>query len=95
MSSFLYVPFTLQGTVEGDFVGILQIGPHRDTVSQSGHLNAQGTKQARDVHGGGFPFNVGIGGHDDLLDVILPDAIQQLLELDLIGVMPLRGDSTP
>ena len=44
-----------------------------------------------DVHGGRFPFEVRVGGQDDLLHVAALEAFQQGADLELLGTDAVHG----
>jgi len=74
----------LQGSGQGDLVGILQICAHRNAVGQSADSNAHGFQQPADIHSGGLALYGRIGGHNNLLHRAVVQSRQQLLNADLV-----------
>ena len=72
-------------------VGVFDIGAHRDAVGKAGDLDVQRLEQAREIHGGGLTLHVGVGRHDDLLDLALVHTSEKLLDLELIGSDAIEG----
>lgn len=68
---------------------------HRDAVGETGHLDLKGFKQLGNIHGGGFPLDSGVGGHDDLLHLLVRHPHEELLDPDLIRADAVHGGDGP
>src|SRR5699024_2184004 len=83
---------TGQRAAEGEFVGELQIAPHRQSRSQP--CGAQPGEIPQDTHqvrGRGLALGVGVGGDDDLTDLVGSDPAQQLTHPQLFRADPGQG----
>src|SRR5918996_2557514 len=62
----LHLAAALEGLAQGDLVRVLEVAPDREAACQAGNPDPQGLEQPGDVHGGGVPLEVGVGGQDHL-----------------------------
>ena len=92
---FSHLLTALQGPHQGGVVGVLQVAPHRHAVGQAGDLHPKGLEQPGEVHGGGLPLRVGIGGHDDLLDPAGGHPLYQGLDVQVIRPHVVHGGDHP
>ena len=58
---------------------------HGDAVGETGDLHAEGAQQPREIHRRGLALRVGIGRHDDLVDAAGGDALDEGLDLQIVG----------
>lgn len=71
----------------GDFVGVFEIGAHRQAFGQAGHPDGGIFELASEVHGGRFPFEVWVGGDNYFLDFWrwTFDPVDELFDGQLVG----------
>ena len=87
----LEVAAAFHGFEHGDFVGVFEVGANGDADTDAGDADAEGLEELGEVDGGGFAFGGGIGGDDDFLDVAAPEAVDELLDFELLGAAALEG----
>ena len=58
----------LQGAGEGYLIGVFQVGAEGKSAGKAGDFDVQRANEPLEVHGGGLPLEVGVGGEDDLRD---------------------------
>ena len=92
-SKCLHFSTPLQRPHQRGVVGVLQVAAHRDAVGQAGDLHLEGLQEPGEVHGGGLPLGVRVGGHDDLSDAALGHAVQQGSDVQIIIQRLCRGRS--
>src|SRR3954469_16039402 len=69
---------------EGDFVGVLEVAADRETARRTSDPHAERLEQPRKVHRGGLTFDVRVRRQDHLRDLLVLDALQQLLDAQLL-----------
>lgn len=84
-------PPGLDGAAEGELVRVLEVAAHGQAARQATHRHAQRLDGARKVARRGLPLDVGVGGDDDLLDVLLAKAREQLANAQLLGTDLVHG----
>ena len=81
----------LDGAPKRKLVGILQVAAHGQAARQTRHLNAQRLDSASQVARRGLALNVGVGGDDDLMDILVAQTRQQLADVQLLGTNLVHG----
>lgn len=92
----LHFPPALHRLGEGNFVRVFQIATHGHAMRDACDQYPHGLEQPGDVGSRGFPFNIRVGGQDDLLDRMILKARQQLPDARISsGPMPSMGERVP
>lgn len=81
----------LDGAAKRKLVGILQVAAHGQAARQTRHLNAQWLDSAGQVARRGLALDVGVGGDDDLMDILVAQTRQQLADVQLLGTNLVHG----
>ena len=84
----LHIPATFHSFQHGDFVGVFDVATDRDAHSDAGNFHSRALELLRKVHGSSLAFDRGIGRKDDLVDIALFHAGNQIADAQL-----LRADS--
>ena len=64
-------------------------------MGDAAHLHPGGAGHVGDVPGGGIPLDGGVGGEDQLLDLLLLEAALQDIEPQLLGADAVKGRQVP
>ncbi len=85
----------LDGAAKRKLVGILQVAAHGKAACQTRHLDAQRLDGASKVARRGLALDIGVGGDNDLVDILVAQARQQLADVQLLGPILSMGLITP
>ena len=75
----------LDSTTERKLVGILQVSTHGKAARQTAHLDAKRLDGACQIARRGLALDIGIGGDNDLVNILGSQARQQLTDMKLLG----------
>ena len=81
----------LDGTPKRKLVGILQVAAHGQAARQTRHLNTQRLDGTGEVARRGLALDIGVGGDNDLVDILVTQARQQLADMQLLGADFVHG----
>ena len=81
----------LDSAAERELVGILQVATHGQAARQTRHLDAQWLDGASKVARRGLALDIGVGGDNDLVDILMAQARQQLADMQLLGTDLVHG----
>src|SRR5947207_372997 len=62
-----------------------------EAAGDARHLGPERLEEVGQVHGRGLPLDVGVGAEDDFLDGLGVEALEELLDAELIGADALNG----
>ena len=77
----------LDSAAKRKLVGILQVAAHGKAARKTRYLNAQWLDGASKVARRSLALDVGVGGDNDLVDVLVAQARQQLSNVQLLGLI--------
>jgi hypothetical protein len=84
-------PAAFERPTQREFVGILEIAAHWQAAGNTGDREAERFKESRQIHGGGFAFDVGVGTQNDLRDRMIAQPVEELFHAKLIGTDTIDG----
>ena len=87
----LQLPSRLDGAAQRDLVGVLELAAHRQAARQTRDLDVERLDEAREIGGRGLALDVGVGGDEDLGDVLAAEASHELADVQLVGTLALHG----
>ena len=85
------IPSAVEGSEQGDLIGVFKISADGNAVSESGHANAERGDQLGKVHRRRFALNIGVRGNDKLPDLAASDAVEQFLDPQIRGCHAVHG----
>lgn len=83
MESYLSAGFDSSG--QSDFVGIFKVGADGDALCKTGDFDAKWLQNFGDIKSGGFPFDVGVGGHYNFAIIARFEPRKQFFKTDIVG----------
>src|SRR5262249_10556669 len=75
---------------EGGLVGELEVSAHREALREPGDPDAHRLEEAHEVERGRLALHVRVRGDDDLLDLAVLEADEELLDAELLGADALQ-----
>ena len=75
----------LDGAGQGGVVGVFQFGAEGEAAGEAGNLDAQGVDKLVEIHGGLFPFKVGVGAQNNLIYGAVVESVGKLPDSDVVG----------
>ena len=87
----MHISSALEGAIEGDFVGIFEVGSHGHTIGKSRDANSEGLEQAREINCRCLALDGGVGGNNNLAYLSRCDTREKLLDFELLGRDAVHG----
>ena len=79
------------GAGERHIVGVFKLGAERQAAGEAGNPDAQRRYQVAEIHGGLFPFKIGVGGQYNFLDHAVLQTVHQLSHPDIVRADAFGG----
>lgn len=77
----------LEGGRKSDLIGIREVDAEWKPTGEASNFNIRVIllEEPLEEEGGRFPFHARVGGDDDLFDIVLWDAVKELLNVELVS----------